>query len=119
MALDEKRGSDPSLQRSHSSIHVEARGLAPSQVRTACPYCGVGCGVLATPDGNGGAPITGDPEHPANLGRVCSQGSALGENLGVRDRACYSMIPCSKGTMERAALVHPPHQFAPRLPPLV
>ena len=33
----------------------------PQPVRTACPYCGVGCGVLATPDGKGGAVIAGDP----------------------------------------------------------
>jgi assimilatory nitrate reductase catalytic subunit len=39
--------------------------------RTTCPYCGVGCGVLATPDGRGGAAIAGDPGHPANFGRLC------------------------------------------------
>jgi assimilatory nitrate reductase catalytic subunit len=39
--------------------------------RTTCPYCGVGCGVLATPNGGGGAAISGDPEHPANFGRLC------------------------------------------------
>ncbi len=26
--------------------------------------------------------IAGDPKHPANLGRLCSKGSALGETLG-------------------------------------
>ena len=30
--------------------------------RTTCAYCGVGCGVLATPDGRGGAAISGDPD---------------------------------------------------------
>src|SRR5262249_39655906 len=50
-------------------------------VPTTCPYCGVGCGVLATPDGMGGAAIRGDPKHPANFGRLCSKGSALGETL--------------------------------------
>src|SRR5216683_7469916 len=49
--------------------------------RTTCPYCGVGCGVLATPDSGGGAAIAGDPEHPANFGRLCSKGSALGDAL--------------------------------------
>ena len=44
--------------------------------KTTCPYCGVGCGVLATPDGQGGAAIAGDPDHPANFGRLCSKGSA-------------------------------------------
>src|ERR1700731_132472 len=84
--------------------------------RTACPYCGVGCGVLATPDGRGGAAISGDPEHPANFGRLCSKGSALGETLGVEDRLLYPMIRCSKGTMERVAwsdaLDHVAHRFA-------
>src|ERR1700758_4296830 len=49
--------------------------------RTTCPYCGVGCGVLATPDGKGGAAISGDPDHPANFGRLCSKGTALAETL--------------------------------------
>lgn len=71
--------------------------------RTTCPYCGVGCGVLATPDGSGGAAIAGDPDHPANFGRLCSKGSALGETLGLDERLLYPMIRCSKGTMERVA----------------
>src|ERR1700709_2783402 len=83
--------------------------------RTTCPYCGVGCGVLATPDGNGGAAIAGDPEHPANFGRLCSKGSALGETLRTKERLLYPMIRCSKGDMERVAwsdaLDHVAHRF--------
>ncbi|WP_213771453.1 nitrate reductase [Bradyrhizobium sp. dw_78] len=71
--------------------------------RTTCPYCGVGCGVLATPDGVGGAAISGDPEHPANFGRLCSKGSALGETLGLEGRLLHPMIRCDKGAMERIA----------------
>src|SRR4029077_18000185 len=71
--------------------------------KTTCPYCGVGCGVLATPDGNGGAAISGDPAHPANFGRLCSKGSALGEMPGLENRLLYPMIRCSKGSMERIA----------------
>jgi len=70
--------------------------------RTTCPYCGVGCGVLATPDGSGGAAISGDGEHPANFGRLCSKGSALGETLALQDRLLYPMIRC-KGVLERVA----------------
>jgi assimilatory nitrate reductase catalytic subunit len=84
--------------------------------RTTCPYCGVGCGVLATPSDDGGAAISGDPEHPANFGRLCSKGSALGETLGLEDRLLYPMIRCSKGTMEQVAwsdaLDHVAHRFA-------
>ena len=31
------------------------RSHAPAASRTTCPYCGVGCGVSARPDGHGGA----------------------------------------------------------------
>jgi assimilatory nitrate reductase catalytic subunit len=72
-------------------------------IRTTCPYCGVGCGVLATPDGSGGASISGDPEHPANFGRLCSKGSALGETVGLEGRLLHPMIRCDKGTMEQLA----------------
>lgn len=50
-------------------------------VRSTCPYCGVGCGVLLSPDGKGGVTVKGDPDHPANFGRLCSKGSALGETV--------------------------------------
>src|SRR4249920_4185669 len=60
--------------------------------RTTCPYCGVGCGVLATPDGKGGAVIKGDPDHPANAGRLCSKGSALGETLGLETRLLHPIV---------------------------
>ncbi|MBV1903958.1 MAG: molybdopterin-dependent oxidoreductase, partial [Marinosulfonomonas sp.] len=49
---------------------------------TTCPYCGVGCGLLAAPDGT----IKGDPEHPSNFGRLCSKGAALGETLDTEGR---------------------------------
>src|SRR5688572_20982593 len=84
-------------------------------VSTTCAYCGVGCGILATPDGRGGAAIAGDHGHPANFGRLCSKGSALGETLGLANRLLYPMIHCGKGTMERVAwsdaLDHVAHRF--------
>ncbi len=53
-------------------------------VRTTCPYCGVGCGILATRGTDGAVEIKGDPEHPANFGRLCSKGSALARNAVAR-----------------------------------
>ena len=61
-------------------------------VTTTCPYCGVGCGVLATRRGDGGVDIKGDPEHPANRGRLCSKGAALGETLSLDDRLLHPEI---------------------------
>jgi len=61
-------------------------------VRTTCPYCGVGCGVLATRQDDGTVSIAGDLEHPANFGRLCSKGSALAETLSLDDRLLYPEI---------------------------
>ena len=55
---------------------------------TTCPYCGVGCGVLAGQDGS----IKGDPDHPANFGRLCSKGSALGETVDLEGRLLHPMV---------------------------
>jgi assimilatory nitrate reductase catalytic subunit len=51
-------------------------------IKTTCPYCGVGCGVIVSPEGK----IKGDPDHPANFGRLCSKGSALAETTGLEGR---------------------------------
>lgn len=61
-------------------------------VKTTCPYCGVGCGVLATPQPDGSVAISGDPDHPANFGRLCSKGSALGETLSLEGRLLHPEI---------------------------
>ncbi|WP_029461410.1 nitrate reductase [Serpentinimonas barnesii] len=45
--------------------------------RSTCPYCGVGCGVLIEHEGGQITGVRGDPEHPANFGRLCSKGSTL------------------------------------------
>ncbi len=55
-------------------------------VKTTCPYCGVGCGVLASIDADGQVEIHGDRDHPANYGRLCSKGTALGETVGLDGR---------------------------------
>lgn len=60
--------------------------MTPQTVKTTCPYCGVGCGVLATTEADGSVSIAGDPDHPANFGRLCSKGAALAETLGPEDR---------------------------------
>jgi assimilatory nitrate reductase catalytic subunit len=71
----------------------------PPAVRTTCPYCGVGCGILAAPDGQGGATITGDPAHPANAGLLCSKGTALGDTLALDRRLLYPMLRQPDGSL--------------------
>ncbi|KKB11662.1 nitrate reductase [Devosia geojensis] len=74
----------------------------PTPIRTTCPYCGVGCGVLAMPRPDGTVAIAGDPGHPANLGRLCSKGSALGETLSLDGRLLYPEIHGNRTSWDEA-----------------
>src|SRR5712692_1129736 len=93
--------SGASSQPARPHEDMNAPSLHPPTVRTTCPYCGVGCGVLAQPDGHGGAAIAGDPDHPANFGRLCSKGSALGETLGLSSRLLHPMLRQADGGLAR------------------
>ena len=70
--------------------------------RTACPYCGVGCGVLATRHGDGSVTVKGDPEHPSNFGRLCSKGSALADTLALEGRLLHPEIGGRRASWDMA-----------------
>ena len=48
-----------------------------THTRSTCPYCGVGCGVIIESTGDAITGVRGDPDHPANFGRLCTKGSTL------------------------------------------
>jgi len=48
-----------------------------TETRSTCPYCGVGCGVIIESDGPQITGVRGDPDHPANFGKLCTKGSTL------------------------------------------
>ncbi len=56
-------------------IHTEPAGTR--ETRSTCPYCGVGCGVIIESQGAQITGVRGDPDHPANFGRLCTKGSTL------------------------------------------
>jgi assimilatory nitrate reductase catalytic subunit len=75
-------------------------------IRTTCPYCGVGCGVIAQPDAaRGTVKISGDTTHPSNFGGLCSKGSALGQTLGTEGRLLHPEIDGRRATLD-AAMAH-------------
>jgi assimilatory nitrate reductase catalytic subunit len=47
------------------------------ETKSTCPYCGVGCGVIIASQGDQITGVRGDPDHPANFGRLCTKGSTL------------------------------------------
>lgn len=64
-------------------------------IQTTCPYCGVGCGVLASVTNTHlgqQVSVTGDPEHPANRGKLCIKGSHLADTLGLETRLLHPQI---------------------------
>ncbi|MES0182352.1 hypothetical protein NKJ86_27605, partial [Mesorhizobium sp. M0025] len=60
------------------------------EVRTTCPYCGVGCGVLAKVAAGGGVSGRGGPAPPPDIGPGCCQGSARGATKGHPRRRRYT-----------------------------
>ncbi len=89
-----------------SILDAQSSVLDPqSSIFSTCPYCGVGCGVEL----NAGETIslTGDKLHPANLGRLCSKGSALADTLGHEGKLLYPQVNgrrvCWDAALDRVA----------------
>lgn len=61
-------------------------------IKSTCAYCGVGCGIEGKPNSSGRLDIRGDEEHPANFGRLCSKGLALGDTVTVEDRLLHPQV---------------------------
>jgi assimilatory nitrate reductase catalytic subunit len=51
--------------------------MSQRETKSTCPYCGVGCGVIIESQGVQITGVRGDPDHPANFGRLCTKGSTL------------------------------------------
>jgi assimilatory nitrate reductase catalytic subunit len=51
--------------------------MTARETKSTCPYCGVGCGVIIESEGAQITGVRGDPDHPANFGRLCTKGSTL------------------------------------------
>ncbi|ABC34883.1 bifunctional nitrate reductase/sulfite reductase flavoprotein subunit alpha [Burkholderia thailandensis] len=64
--------------------------MTSASVKTVCPYCGVGCGMVLHVEGGEVVKVSGDAEHPANFGRLCTKGSSAHvalRNAGRLERA--------------------------------
>ncbi|MGC1038489.1 molybdopterin-dependent oxidoreductase [Pantoea agglomerans] len=71
-------------------------------MNSTCPYCGVGCGVCVTPQGPHQATVIGDPHHPANAGRLCVKGAALGQTLTPQGRLLNAEINGQRVSLDAA-----------------
>ena len=82
-------------------------GEQGAEVKATCCYCGVGCGVLITTLDGEVTGIRGDPDHPANFGRLCTKGSTLhltaAPLLRQQARALVPELRTARGAMRQAA----------------
>src|SRR5690349_2055435 len=76
----------------------------PGTTRTACSYCGVGCGMEVTtaPDPGTGLPViakvSGDKLHPTNFGRLCTKGATHAELMAATDnRLTTALVRGARG----------------------
>jgi assimilatory nitrate reductase catalytic subunit len=76
--------------------------MMENEVKTTCPYCGVGCGVIARVNEDGAVSVKGDPDHPSNYGRLCSKGSALAETIDLDGRILYPEIGGRRSTWDES-----------------
>ena len=66
--------------------------MSSSQVRSVCPYCGVGCGIVMTVEGQKVSRISGDKQHPSNFGRLCTKGLTAHLPLDAGGRMQHAFV---------------------------
>lgn len=74
-------------------------GLMRRDVKTVCPYCGVGCGMIATAVGDRIVRVRGDRDHPANFGRLCQKGATVAVTVHAPSRLHYPMLRSEDGEL--------------------
>jgi ferredoxin-nitrate reductase len=74
-----------------------------AETRTLCPYCGVGCGLIARTSGGRLREVAGDRLYPANRGRTCRKPLELPAAVHARDRATMPLLRGSREARFEAA----------------
>ncbi|MBA2943152.1 sulfite reductase subunit alpha [Paenibacillus sp. CGMCC 1.16610] len=64
--------------------------MTTNKVKSVCPYCGVGCGIVLEVSGNRVLKVTGDKEHPTNFGRLCTKGNTCAQAIAESGRMEYA-----------------------------
>ncbi|MGX1132000.1 sulfite reductase (NADPH) flavoprotein alpha-component [Streptomyces glaucescens] len=87
-----------------------SRSEGTTKVRTVCSYCGVGCGLVLDvgtgPDGRRTVlKATGDKEHPANFGRLCTKGATTADMLAAPGRLTTALVRPDRGDEPRPVSV--------------
>lgn len=66
--------------------------MATTHIKSVCPYCGVGCGLVMQVEDGRVTKVSGDRDHPANRGRLCTKGSTSHQALVDSGRMEHAYI---------------------------
>lgn len=66
--------------------------MTSTTVRSVCPYCGVGCGIVMNVTDNQVTRVSGDKQHPSNLGRLCTKGLTCHQPLRESGRMEWAWL---------------------------
>ena len=76
--------------------------VTKTPVKTTCPYCGVGCGVIVSKNVVGKPSLSGDKNHPANRGLLCTKGQSLLSTLNTDTRLATPLVKREKASWQAA-----------------
>jgi len=74
-----------------------------TQVKSVCPYCGVGCGIVMEVEDQGVTKnqrvikVYGDKQHPTNFGRLCTKGNTCIQAIAESGRLDYAYVRPARG----------------------
>lgn len=71
------------------------------ETKSICCYCGVGCGVIISSENNKIIGVRGDPDHPANFGRLCTKGANLHRTAREDMRALHPELRLNRDTKRK------------------
>ena len=81
--------------------------MSSKTIKSVCPYCGVGCGIVMEIKDNRVVKVTGDKSHPTNFGRLCTKGNTCGEAIAAPGRLERARIRAVRGEQAREFSIGP------------
>jgi formate dehydrogenase alpha subunit len=80
------------VERCPTGALVSSNAQATREVKTVCPYCGVGCSIYLGIRGNEIVSVRGDRESPVNRGGLCVKGRFGFDFVSHPDRLTRPLI---------------------------
>lgn len=75
-----------------SFLKGREKAVTEQTIRSVCPYCGVGCGIVMHVQEGRVSKVVGDKQHPTNAGRLCTKGTTCHQALEGSGRMAHAYL---------------------------